>query len=427
MTNTPSRPRVAVLLDLTWRPQSGGHVKTWERLARAAIDAPDDVDLTLHVSGARQRVHELSENVRFRVHEPVFSSARLPFLSHLPDHTDLAWHHAGLARALDSADVIHTTDAFFAFARTAERVARRRSVALIHSLQTDIPAYTRIYTAQTVERLFPGRRLRAFLLERMRVAERVARGMQTRLHRHLHGCTRVLVSRNEDAVTANAVVGHARVARLRRGLDQDLFSPRHCDRNWLRARLQIPDDRFVILTVGRLDRVKNVALVAEAVRQLGARGRPVHLCCAGEGSERDVIEARLGDRVSFVGFLPPDQLARHYASADLFAHAARAEVYSNVVREALASGVPAVVGSDSAHGLDAAVRVQVDDERVESWVAAIDRLIADPGVRRHMGHAGRAYVEREIPSWAEVLRGDVLPVWRKAAAGRARERDERAC
>jgi len=39
---------IGVLVDLGWNPEAGGHVKSWERLAEAAADLPEQLDLTVH-------------------------------------------------------------------------------------------------------------------------------------------------------------------------------------------------------------------------------------------------------------------------------------------------------------------------------------------------------------------------------------------
>src|SRR4051812_15199553 len=152
MAEEVARPaRVHVLVDLQRRPSSGGHVKVWERLAGAAAAAPELVDLTVHFAGAGATTDALAANVRFKSHRSIFSSSRLPFLAAVPDHADLAPFHPELARELQSADLLHTTDAYFAFARTAEQVAARRSVPLVTSIHTDTPRYSALFTAATID------------------------------------------------------------------------------------------------------------------------------------------------------------------------------------------------------------------------------------------------------------------------------------
>jgi len=57
-------------------------------------------------------------------------------------------------------------------------------------------------------------------------------------------------------------------------------------------------------------------------------------------------------------------------------------------------------------------------DRPEPWAAAITELAAAPRRRAAMAHSARAHVEAHVPSWAEVLTEDLLPVWQAAAAGR---------
>src|ERR1700761_501027 len=147
------RLRVAVLVDLPRSPQSGGHVKCWERLANAAAHSNLPLDLTVYFSGTAPD-EILGPQARLRHLPPVFSTARLKFLPYVPDHTDLAPYHPRLARELAQYDVIHTTDGFFAFTRTAERVSRARGIPLVTSFHTDTPSYTRIFTQHTIEEIF---------------------------------------------------------------------------------------------------------------------------------------------------------------------------------------------------------------------------------------------------------------------------------
>src|SRR4029077_7924234 len=93
---------------------------------------------------------ELSPSVRYAVLPPVFSTARL--IREVPDHTDLAPWHPKLARALAAYDVIHTTDAFFCYARTATRSPRGPGVPVVSSIHTNTPQYARITAARLLER-----------------------------------------------------------------------------------------------------------------------------------------------------------------------------------------------------------------------------------------------------------------------------------
>ena len=60
--------------------------------------------------------------------------------------------------------------------------------------------------------------------------------------------------------------------------------------------------------MGRLDAIKNVLVLARAVRQLLDAGVDLHLICAGQGPDRDAVTALLGDRVTCPGVLAPATL-----------------------------------------------------------------------------------------------------------------------
>lgn len=428
--------RVEVLVDLPRRPEAGGHVKVWERFAAAAAGR-DDLDLTVHFSagggggdGDGGGVEDIAANVRLRTHRPVFSTERLGFLPEIPDHADLAPFHPGLARHLGRADVLHTTDAYFAFARTAERVARRRRVPLVTSVHTNTPSYTRLYTTATIERLLGRRWPARLLLERWHLAHRAEARMLRRLLDHQRLCAFSLLSRPAELEALALELPRKRLGLLRRGVDHAFFSPARRDRSWLEATFGVPAGRLVLLYVGRFDRTKNLGPLVEAAGALIGEGWPLHLLCAGEGAEREAILGRLPGAATCPGVLPPETLARVYASADLFAQPSELEECSNAIQEALASGLPVLVAerggsdrlvSDGQTGLVVRTAGAAADAAPSAWVAALRGLLLEPGRRLALGQAARQWAERVIPSWADVLAQDLLPRWR-AAAAQARDR-----
>src|SRR5262249_4456949 len=147
-----------------------------------------------------------------------------------------------------------------------------------------------------------------------------------------------------------ALLGPDRVGLLRRGIDHQLFDPRLRDRAWLESALGVPAGRQVVISVGRLDRIKNVLVLAQGIKLLAERGRPVHLLCPGKGTDREAVQAALGDRVTCPGVLDPADLARAYASSDVCAQPALIEELSNAALEASASGLPLVVSESSGSG-----------------------------------------------------------------------------
>jgi glycosyltransferase involved in cell wall biosynthesis len=427
MGSTRARPiKVAVLVDLERRPEAGGHVKCWERLAEAAArtDAeggsqggswPAPVDLTVHFQGSPATSEQLAPHVRLVAHPPVFSSRRLPFLGDTPGHTDLSPHHPRLMKALEGVDVIHTTDAYFAHAQTASRAAKRYGAALMTSIHTETPAYTAVYADKAFRRVL-GNWASDLLSERLRVPDRLAETMRRRLARYGRGCFRVLIGPQADPALARTMFGE-RVAVLRRGIDRARFNPARRDRVRLAVKLGIAPDRTVLFFAGRVDGGKSVMTLARATRILLARGHKVHALIAGEGRDAPAIRALLGYDASLPGNVPQDVAAWLYASSDLFVFPSRVEVAPNVVLEAKASGLPVIVAPGGGGvfvrtpGVDGAI---VDSTDPAAWADAIAALIADPARRGAMAAAGQVDVTTNHPSWDDVYRQDLVPQWQAA-------------
>jgi glycosyltransferase involved in cell wall biosynthesis len=252
------------------------------------------------------------------------------------------------------------------------------------------------------------------------VPEFVERRMLRQLDRYHRACDFVLVSRPSQLDAASQAM-RGRVGLLRRGIEHQLFSPANRDRGWLASQFGIASEKLVVLYVGRLNHGKNVGLVTEAVARLVGRGVPVHLLCAGDGEERGSILARLGPNATCPGNLEPALLAPIYASSDLFAFPSEIEEYANVVLEALASGLPVMVSARSSMGrllVEHVTGLVLPGGDPAAWAEAIEALARDPGRRGDMCHAARAYAERRLPSWDDVLATDLLPHWREVAERR---------
>jgi glycosyltransferase involved in cell wall biosynthesis len=408
--------RVAALVDLERRPEAGGHVKSWERIAEAAARARPELDLTVHFEGDAERSEALAPNVRLVMHRPVFSTRRLAALGVIADHTDLAPFHPRLARALAGADVIHTTDAYFAFARTARRLAPRRGAALTTSIHTDTPGYTRVYAERVMRRALGDGAIARLAVDRLRLPERLAASMRSKLARYARACDGVLVGSLEQLGPVAEDLGD-RVRILRRGIDTTVFSPQHRNRARLADAYGVAPETFVLLFVGRVDVGKLAMTFAAAVRGLIERGLPVHAVVAGAGNQAGAVRDMLGPRVSLPGVLSQADLALAYASSDLLVFPSRNEIAPNTVLEAKACGLPVVVAPEGGGifvrepGVDGIV---VADPDPAAWADALAALLADPARRRLLAAAGLADIARHHPSWDRVLSDDLLPVWQSA-------------
>jgi glycosyltransferase involved in cell wall biosynthesis/predicted metal-dependent phosphoesterase TrpH len=133
-------------------------------------------------------------------------------------------------------------------------------------------------------------------------------------------------------------IAPGRIQRWDRGVDLDRFDPA------LRNGDVLPE-AVNVLYAGRLSKEKGVELLADAFLEARRRDPRLHLVLAGGGPEEELLRARLGDHATFLGWLSGEQLARAYASADVFLFASATETFGQVVLEAQASGL-AVVAVD---------------------------------------------------------------------------------
>ena len=153
----------------------------------------------------------------------------------------------------------------------------------------------------------------------------------------LYGLCQVVLSPSESADESLRALGiHGeRIGRWDRGVDVSRFDPS------LRDPESLPGE-LTVLYAGRLTKEKGVELLAESFLDARARDPRLHLVLAGGGPEEDLLRARLGEHATFLGWLDGEELARTYASADMFLFASRTDTFGQVILEAQASGLPVV-------------------------------------------------------------------------------------
>ena len=181
-----------------------------------------------------------------------------------------------------------------------------------------------------------------------------------------------------------------------RGVDAELFRPENRKRD--------PEDRDHVLGfVGRLSIEKNVTLLAQVQEELEAKGhKSFRFLIVGHGAEEQWLRDRM-PRAEVPGVLKGQALSTAYANMDLFVFPSHTDTFGNVVLEALASGVPAIVTHDG--GPPTIVRDGVtgriaDDEDFADAVAGI---LADPVKHAEMRLAARKYAL--TMSWDSVFEG----------------------
>lgn len=196
----------------------------------------------------------------------------------------------------------------------AAMVARVMGIPLVGSYHTELAAYTRLRSGSP----------------QLEGLARAAVAM-------FYGACQVVLSPSEasDAVLAGMGIGPDTVGRWDRGVDVTRFGP---DRRVERLH----PGAVNVLYAGRLTTEKGADLLADAFVEARARDPRLHLVLAGGGPEEDLLRRRLGDHATFLGWLSGDELARAYASADIFVFPSRTDTFGQVILEAQASGLPVV-------------------------------------------------------------------------------------
>jgi glycosyltransferase involved in cell wall biosynthesis len=205
------------------------------------------------------------------------------------------------------------------------------------------------------------------------------------------------------------------------GIDADLFRPRR--KPELRAELGLPDGRLLV-SVGRLSRVKGMDVAIRALGSLATLHDDARLVLVGRGEEEPALRALADElgvatRVVFAGPQPPERVAAYLAAADLFLFpTTREEAAPLVLPQAMAcglpvvasriGGIPEVVGDDGLNGL------LVEPGDTAAVVEESNRVLSDEELRRRLGQAARSRVLAEYTVERMVER--TVAVYEAAAA-----------
>ncbi|REF94842.1 phosphatidylinositol alpha 1,6-mannosyltransferase [Asanoa ferruginea] len=281
-------------------------------------------------------------------------------------------------------DVVHLASPFFLGARGVA-LANQRNLPTVAVYQTDVAAFLRNY--------------------------RLAWGEDITWHwlRTIHNGADRTLAPSSTAAGDLAAQGIHRVHRWGRGVDTARFDPGK--RSAAVRRALAPNGEMLIGYVGRLAAEKRLDLLAPAARLPGVR-----LVVVGDGPGRKEAEKALPG-AAFLGQRGGDQLARIYASLDVFVHAGPHETFCQSVQEAMASGIPVV--APAAGGPLDLVRAGLTGTLVppgdgHAIADAVAELIAEPELRQRYGLAARDAVagrtwaaigDELIAHYAAVLRG----------------------
>ncbi|MCL7944337.1 glycosyltransferase family 1 protein [Marinobacter sp. ATCH36] len=237
----------------------------------------------------------------------------------------------------------------------AVSAARRVGVPVSSGFHTNFHAYSRYYGASFLEKLI------------------CAYG------RWFHNRTALTLVPTRKIARTTADMGIHPTSVWSRGVDCGRFTPQKRDQALRQQWGLQPSDR-AILYVGRLAPEKNLRMAVSCFERIRGLHPNARFILVGDGPMRKRLAERHPDYV-FAGNRRGEDLARHYASGDIFLFPSKTDTFGNVVTEAMASGLAVVAFDDAAasehirHGDNGMKAHLLDDE---SFVDHALRLADQP-------------------------------------------------
>ncbi len=195
--------------------------------------------------------------------------------------------------------------------------------------------------------------------------------------RKLHNRTLATMVPTQALASSLERRGYQNLRVVSRGVDVQQFSPSKRSQA-LRQSWGLGPQDIAVLHVGRIAKEKNVGVVVAGFRALQQTHPRAKLIFVGDGPARQLVQESCSDAI-FAGMRKGEDLAAHYASADVFLFASLTETYGNVVPEALASGLAVVAfayGAALELVQDGSSGVLVPGVRDSDFVDAARRVVA---------------------------------------------------
>lgn len=157
-----------------------------------------------------------------------------------------------------------------------------------------------------------------------------------------HRNCRAIFAPSQETIHLLQSKGLSHLELWSRGVDCDKFTPEK--RSGRVRELYGIKEQYLLLFVGRLAPEKDLDVLLQLMHRLPERIRSqVHWLVVGDGPMMEQGRREAPQNVTFTGYRSGEELAAMYASSDLFVFPSATETFGNVVLEAAASGLPAVV------------------------------------------------------------------------------------
>jgi len=318
-----------------------------------------------------------TEKVKFPFPVVVCRYVKMPLYGDYP--LGLPYFDKNLEEALEKfkPDIVHFTTPSF-LGRYARNYAKRNNIPLVTTYHTHFPMYVSYYF-----KYLP------FLNFLSHIVPYI-------LRYYYNACNLVFVPTApvlEDLVRCG--IERKRMTIWGRGIDMKQFNPRNRDTNYIDKLCG--KDTLRILFVSRIFWIKEISTIVKIYRRLNKSHPNVKIVITGDGPQFNWMRKKMPDAV-FTGKLINSDLARIYASCDLFLFPSITETFGNVVLEALASGLPVVAaakGGPAGIVKDGETGYLVEPKNIDVFCEKLGRLVDDARLRKQMGVRAHKYAQSQ--------------------------------
>lgn len=186
-------------------------------------------------------------------------------------------------------------------------------------------------------------------------------------------------------------------------INRDLSHVHNSQKGVVRSKYNLPVDKKIILSVGRLEAEKNFSQLLNIFSKLN---KDYVLIILGQGSLKDSLEKQaqelnIKDRVIFQGFVEREDIWNYYNDADVFILLSKAEALGLVFWEAMYMGVPVIgsrvggiqetIGSEGLRGF-----FWEEKDGIKEMEDKISRCLSETEELKNMKKRARLYVEEKI-------------------------------
>ena len=337
----------------TFPPDINGVARTLQTLAKGLAKRGHSVQVVTTTDGASSdnKSHGVDVHSIYSVPLPGYQGLRMGLTSRRN------------IKALIDAD---KPDALYVAVETimgvnAIRAARDSGIGIVSGFHTNFHSYTKNYRVP------------------------ILMNLMARYLRFVHNRTARTLTPSETTAEQLRAMGVNNVGVMGRGVDTELFSPERRDPA-LRREWGVADDCPVAIFVGRIAAEKNLPLVVRSFQQIMATTPGARCVFVGDGPLSKWLKETHPEFIH-AGARTGEDLARHYASADIFVFPSLTETFGNVLLEAMASRLVTISFDYAAsqqfvrHG-ENGFKATLDDE--EGFLRAVEEAVIhsnDAGLR----------------------------------------------